>query len=198
MHATSTPQPARAPGDLALLGYMTIDSLGMDVARLDFYQLLLSCTGEDAAQERMRHALHFRMHGCARASFIGNLDALPQLLARFPLWRMELDALPGEWPRAALQQHVLGPLGQPLDSFLASPGWKTAQDDVWQSVLALALTPGPLADAALIVQLTEVLRVGYFLRLLDSGRCALRLPAERRAVLAAQLLLPEELLPPLR
>lgn len=194
MHDTSK-QPT-APGDLALRNYMTLESLGLERDRLDFYQLLLSCKGAEMAGEKIRHALHFRMGGCGRASFIGSLDALPAPLLRFPLWRTELELLPGELPYDALLASVQDQLGQPPGAFLNAAGWKTAQADIWQSVLALALTQGNLADAALMQQLTQVLRVGYFLRLLDGGLGGLAGQAERRAVLAAQLVLPDVVAPP--
>lgn len=191
MHDTSKPQDAAVPGDPALLGYMTLERLGLDPAGLDFYQLLLSCTGEDAAGEKRRHAVHFRLAGYGRASFIGSLAALPAPLLRFPLWRTELERVPGELPRDALLDCVHGQLGQPPGAFLASPGWKMAQADIWQSLLALALSSGQLADAALMAQLTDVLRVGYFLRLLDGSLCSLALHAERRAALTARLVWPD-------
>lgn len=176
--------------------YMTLDSLGLEPGKLDFYQLLLSCTGENAAGEKIRHAMHFRMDGCARASFIGRLDALPAPLLRFPLWRTELEHLPGELSRDTLLASVQGQLGQRPGTFLMSVGWKTAQADVWQSLLALALTQNQLADAALQQQLTDVLRVGYFLRTLDGGAYSLTSHAERRRVLAAQLVWPDVLMLP--
>lgn len=186
MHDIST--QSAVPGDPALLNYMTLESLGLEPDRLDFYQLLLSCTGEDAAGERRRHAMHFRMDGYARASFIASLEALPAPLLRFPLWRAELALLPGELPRDALLAKVHGELAQPPGTFLASSAWTTAQDDIWQSLLALALTQAHLADVALMQQLTDVLRVGYFLRLLDGRLGSL---ADPRAALAAQLVLPQ-------
>lgn len=176
--------------------YMTLDSLGLEPASLDFYQLLLSCTGENAAEEKIRHAMHFRMDGYARASFIGRLDALPAPLLRFPLWRTELELLPGELSRDTLLASVQGQLGQRPGTFLHAAGWKLAQADVWQSLLALAWTGSALVDAALQQQLTDVLRVGYFLRALDGGSYSLAGHAERRRLLAAQLVWPDALLPP--
>ena len=70
-----------------------------------------------------------------------------------------------------------------------------ARADIWQSLLALALSSGQLADAALMAQLTDVLRVGYFLRLLDGNRCSLALHAERRAALTARLVWPDVAVP---
>lgn len=195
MHGTSQQQQPAARGDLAPLKYMTLGSLGLEADTLDFYQLLLACTGEDAGGEKIRHALHFRMDGYGRASFIGRLDALPAPLPHFPLWRTELEILPGELPPDALLDSVRGQLGQPPGTFLSSVGWKTAQADVWQSLLALALAPAQLADAALTAQLTDVLRVGHFLRLLDGRPGSLAGYAECRAALAAQLVLPDVVAP---
>lgn len=198
MHETSRQQQSTGAGDLPRFSCMTVQSLGLEPDSLDFYQLLLACTGEDAAEEKLRHVLQFRMSGYARASFIGSLAALPAPLLRFPLWRTELELLPGEVPRVALLASVHGELGQSPGNFLASAAWKTAQADIWQSVLALAWTQAHLADAALMLQLTDVLRVGYFLRLLDAGACSLASDARRRAVLAAQLVLPEVVVAPPR
>lgn len=195
MHDTSTQLPQESASGPPPWRYLTLESLGLEAASLDFYQLLLSCTGEDAAAQMHRHAMHFRMNGCGRASFVARLDALPAPLARFPLWRTELEGLPGDLPAASLLERVQGALGQPLHAFLASPGWKTAQADIWQSLLALTLTSGQLAEAALMLQLTDVLRVGHFLRVLDGGLCSLAGHAERRAVLGALLVLPEGLAP---
>ena len=195
MHDTSKQQQASAPDDLALRNYMTLESLGLAPDRLDFYHLLLSCTGTEMVGEKIRHAMHFRMGGYARASFIGSLEALPAPLLRFPLWCTELELLPGELPYDALLASVQDLLDQPPDAFLNNAGWKTAQADIWQSVLALALTQGNLADAALMQQWTQVLRVGYFLRLLDGSMGSLAGQAERRAVLAAQLVLPDVVAP---
>jgi hypothetical protein len=197
MHETSAPQPHEAtPGHVALR-FMTMASLGLEPERLDFYQLLLSCTGKDAAQEKIRHALRFCMEGYGRASFIASLDALPAPLLQFPLWRIELEALPGEQARASLLDSVQCMLGQAPAAFLASAGWKGAQADVWQSLLALALTQADhLSGAALSLQLTDVLRIGHFLRLLDSGATSLEASATRRAALTAQLVLPDAVMLP--
>ncbi len=189
MHDTAKQPLTAVPGDAAL--HMTLESLGLEPDRLDFYQLLLSCTGEEAAEEKRRHALHFRMQGYGRASFIASLEALPAPLLRFPLWRTELERLPGALPRDALLASVHGELGQPPGSFLQTVGWKTAQADIWQSLLALALSQAHPADAALMRQLTDVLRVGYFLRLLDGRLGTLAGQAECRAALVAQLVLPQ-------
>lgn len=195
MHDIALPPPAATPEGVALR-YMTLASLGLEPGRLDFYQLLLSCKGEGALREREEHARRFLQDGYGRARFIARLDALPAPLLRFPLWRTELEALPGELAQAALLDCVQAGLGQPAGAFLDAPGWQSAQADVWQSLLALALTGADqLADAALAAQLTDVLRVGYFLRTLEGGAHRLAGHGARRTVLAAQLAWPDELAP---
>lgn len=177
--------------------FISLCSLGLEPAQLDFYQLLLSCQGEDHAEEKMRQVLRFRMDGYGRASFIGRLDALPAPLATFPLWRAELECWPGQLAREDLLARASAALGQPAGAFLASAGWRLALPDIWQSLLALAWTQaGHPADAALAAQLTEVLRVGHFLQVLAGQRASLASQGERRAVLAAQLALPDMVTPP--
>ncbi|APA67883.1 hypothetical protein [Janthinobacterium sp. 1_2014MBL_MicDiv] len=177
--------------------FISLASLGLEPAQLDFYQLLLSCAGEDHAEEKMRQVLRFRMDGYGRASFIGRLDALPAPLASFPQWRAELEGWLGELAREDLLARAGVLLGQPAGAFLASAGWRQALPDVWQSLLALAWTQaGNPADAALAAPLTEVLRVGHFLHVLAGDRASLASQGQRRAALAAQLVLPDMVTPP--
>ena len=193
MHETSTPQLDAAPGRFDDR-YISLNSLGLEPAQLDFYQLLLACAGEEG--EGVRQALRFRVAGCGRASFIGSLDALPAPLATFPLWRAELEGWPGELAREELLARTSASLGQPAGAFLASPAWRLALPDIWQSLLALAWTGADhAADAALTAQLTDVLRVGHFLQILEGRRASLAGHGARRAVLGAQLLWPEGLRP---
>lgn len=196
MHAIATPPPGAAgPGQFDYR-YISLQSLGLVPAQLDFYQLLLAYTGADAAEESLRQVVRFRIAGCGRASFIGSLDALPAPLATFPLWRAELESWPGELAREQLLARTSAALGQAVGAFLASPAWRMALPDIWQSLLALAWTgAGEAGDAALVVQLTDVLRVGHFLQTLDGNRNSLAGHGVRRAVLGAQLVLPEGLPP---
>lgn len=195
MHDTSTQPHGDAMPAQFDYRFISLNSLGLDPAQLDFYQLLLSCAGEAGAEERLRHGVRFRMEGYGRASFIGCLDALPAPLATFPLWRAELEGWPGEMAREDLLARTEGALGQPAGAFLSSVGWRLARADIWQSLLALGWTPAHPADAALAAQLTQVLRVGHFLRVLDGDHASLAGHGERRAVLAAQLVLPDGLMP---
>ena len=193
MHETSTPPPDAAPGQFDDR-YISLNSLGLEPAQLDFYQLLLACAGEEG--EGVRQALRFRVAGYGRASFIGSLDALPAPLATFPLWRAELESWPGELAREELLARTSASLGQPAAAFLASPAWRLALPDIWQSLLALAWTGADhAADAALASQLTDVLRVGHFLQSLEGRRSSLAGHGARRAVLGAQLLWPDGLRP---
>ena len=193
MHETFTPPRDAAPGRFDDC-YISLNSLGLEPEQLDFYQLLLACAGEE--REGARQVLRFRVAGCGRASFIGSLDALPAPLATFPLWRAELESWPGELAREQLLARTSASLGQPAGVFLASPAWRLALPDIWQSLLALAWTAADhAADAALTAQLTDVLRVGHFLQTLEGRRASLAGHGARRAVLGAQLLWPAGLRP---
>ena len=197
MHDTSTqPHGAVRPGQFDYR-YISLKSLDLDPEQLDFYQLL-ACTGRVDAEESLRQVVRFRTHGHGKSSFIGSLDALPAPLVAFPLWRAELEGWPGELAREDLLARASAPLGQPVGVFLASPGWRMALSDIWQSLLALGWTQtGHPADAALAAQLTDVLRVGHFLHTLEGNRTSLAGQGARCDVLGAQLVLPEwGLMPP--
>ncbi|MGK5056195.1 hypothetical protein ACQ4WY_04540 [Janthinobacterium sp. LB2P49] len=196
MHDTSTqPHGAARPGQLDYR-YISLKSLELDPEQLDFHQLL-ACTGD--AEESLRQVVRFRTDGYGKTSFIGSLHALPAPLATFPLWRAELEGWPGELAREDLLARASAPLGQPVGVFLASPGWRMALPDIWQSLLALAWTrAGSPADAALVAHLTDVLRVGHFLQMLEGNRTSLAGHGARRDVLGAQLVLPEGVLVPPR
>ena len=177
--------------------YMTMDRLGLVPEQLDFYQQLLSCTDADGSQDRQRLALRYREEGCGRARFIADPAALPLPMAGCVAWRVTLQAMPGEMSRDALLAHVHLQLGQSLDTFLASAGWRTAQADIWQSALALLVMHVPLpGDEALLVRLTDVLRVGYFLAALAGGAGGLADHDGRKALLGAMLVPPQEIVWP--
>jgi hypothetical protein len=173
--------------------YMTLDRLGLEPERLDFYRQLLACTDADDSHDRQRLVLRFREEGCGRARFIADPAALPAVLAAFAPWRAALQAMPGEMTGDVLLARVHLQLGQPLDAFLASASWRTAQADIWQSAVALLVMrlamPG---DEALLARLTDVLRVGYFLAALDGGAGSLAEQRGRNAWLDATLVLPQE------
>ncbi|MDO8034053.1 hypothetical protein O3297_11575 [Janthinobacterium sp. SUN128] len=196
MHDTSTqPRGAARPGQFDDR-YISLKSLGLDPEQLDFYQLLLACRAKGEAGESLRQVARFRTDGYGKSRFISSLDALPAPLATFPLWRAELDGWPGELAREDLLARACVALEQPVGVFLASTGWRTALPDIWQTLLALGWRQaGSPADAALAAQLTDVLRVGHFLQVLEGDRASLAGHGARCDVLGAQLLLPEEGMP---
>lgn len=108
-------------------------------------------------------------------AFIKDISDLPAPVNNFPGLRIELLALlkhcDDEDEIIALTEDLLN---EPLDRFVKSKAWKSAQASIWQSLFALALA-GSESQGMIATQLVDVLRTGHFLTLLQQDM----LPPER-------------------
>lgn len=129
------------------------------------YTQLKGCTGAGAAAAKIGFAKSF----IASKAFISDPCDLPAPVNCFPLLRMELLALlkicDDEDEIIALAEELLN---EPLDRFVKSKAWKTAQASIWQSLFALALD-GSDNQGLLATELVNVLRTGHFLTLLQQS-----------------------------
>jgi hypothetical protein len=175
------PPSARELAD-ALLRYVSPP----DPAALPLYVELAAITGADAAAQKRQAAQTFR--GTPR--FIGEIASLAAPIDQLPSIRMALLTDDGARTLDELQAQADMLLGQAVGEFVSSASCTAAQQDAWQSVMALALI-GVAADGALAAGLVDILRTLRYLQALVARNTALEAAAVRRQLLYATPALPD-------
>jgi hypothetical protein len=171
----------QADARLRYTRYQRVRDLGVQ----DLYDKLSQSAGPDSGPAKQADAAAFRQRS---GLFIGELTDLPHPIDGFGQVRTRLLAIENHCTLQTLNELAVLLLAQTPAEFLAST--TQAQEQVWQSLFALALV-GEAADGALAAGLVDVLRVLGYLAHLAQNDPALEDEATRRLVLSATPSVPD-------